>query len=220
MMEPLMQIECPICHKSLEAESKWSGQKAQCPYCKSVFYTPDVAVKNGGKKNNFLSLPRKGWWKKWCWFALILVGVLAILFGVHYVSWLSYIGKVRTQKAQLDRDIERYLVVRECGALWNQLASILRKGSDEIPSAESNVKQAIAQAGKIYKKLASEMYAAISQSDVPEEVRNAALEYAQAISNRGGCFKLRALLYSRQCGGGCSYGHFPRYDGRYYWWHG
>ena len=81
---------------------------------------------------------------------------------------------------------ERQLTAQRCVALWNKLGSILEKFKDfESFSSSRTSNQTLSRAAGIFKKTASEMYAAISQSDVPEEVRNAALEFAQATSNVG-----------------------------------
>ena len=39
-----MKIECPVCHNALECESEWSGQKAQCPFCKNKFIINDIML--------------------------------------------------------------------------------------------------------------------------------------------------------------------------------
>ena len=49
-----MKIECPKCHNSLECESKWCGQKAQCPYCSNKFIITEIMLEpiasKGGSK--------------------------------------------------------------------------------------------------------------------------------------------------------------------------
>ena len=36
-------FECPVCHKELEVESEWSGQKTQCPYCENEILIPNFS---------------------------------------------------------------------------------------------------------------------------------------------------------------------------------
>ena len=81
---------------------------------------------------------------------------------------------------------EKQLATKKSQALFEKLNAIENKYGAELKSADSDKpNQMFAKYGRILKKMANEMYEAISQSDAPEEVRNAALEYAQAISNLG-----------------------------------
>ena len=41
-----ISFECPMCHNSLEGESEWCGQKAQCPYCQNEFVIPESTPDN------------------------------------------------------------------------------------------------------------------------------------------------------------------------------
>ena len=72
-------------------------------------------------------------------------------------------------------------------ALLEKLRAIENKHGDEIKKiTEGKISnQSLNQLGSLFKKIANEMYEAIAQSDAPEKVRDAALEYAQAISNFG-----------------------------------
>ena len=36
-----------MCHNTLEGESEWCGQKAQCPYCQHDFVIPEATPENG-----------------------------------------------------------------------------------------------------------------------------------------------------------------------------
>ena len=46
-----MKIECPMCHKALECESQWCGQKAQCPYCKNKFIVTEIMLDPVASRN-------------------------------------------------------------------------------------------------------------------------------------------------------------------------
>lgn len=89
-----MKIECPICHKSLECDSGWCGQKAQCPFCGNKFVISEIMLKPAAPKGRSKS--------SWVWAAAAAVLCVAAGVGLGHLLF----GTSPILKPELNTTIE------------------------------------------------------------------------------------------------------------------
>ena len=89
-----ISFECPTCHKPLEGESEWSGQKAQCPHCQQKFVIPELTSEEVPKT---IIAPQTTHKKrsKWLYVFAGMIAIVCIELGVIYT--------ISTKSCNVDR---------------------------------------------------------------------------------------------------------------------
>ena len=77
-----MTIKCPKCSNTIEVESEWAGQKAECPYCQARFIIPEECKSSLAKPdNNVVRRPKMLWAGLICLYALLGMSIAENLFA-------------------------------------------------------------------------------------------------------------------------------------------